>query len=203
MENELTAQDKQRIEASIRGKYLKVAASPEGSLSVPHRAGPGLRRWAMIRIWSAACRSPLRLPIAGWETLSPWVRFQDGEAVLDIGCGAGVDSIIAARLVGPSGAVTAIDLVPEMLARASENARLAGVDNVTFRESSAEQLPFPDNSFDVVISNGVFNLVVDKVKALGEVFRVLKPGGRFMLADQVLAGELPKETKARVENWAR
>ena len=70
---------------------------------------------------------------------------------------AGVDSIIAARLVGPSGAVTGIDLVPEMLARASENARLAGVDNVTFRESSAEQLPFPDNSFDVLISNGVFS----------------------------------------------
>jgi ubiquinone/menaquinone biosynthesis C-methylase UbiE len=90
-----------------------------------------------------------------------------------------------------------------MLARASENALLAGVDNATFQESSAEQLPFPDNSFEVLISNGVFNLVVDKVKALGEVYRVLKPGGRFMLADQVLAGELPKETKARVENWAR
>jgi ubiquinone/menaquinone biosynthesis C-methylase UbiE len=64
-------------------------------------------------------------------------------------------------------------------------------------------LPFPDNSFDLVISNGAFNLVVDKVKALSEVFRVLKPGGRFLLADQVLAGELPRETKARVENWAR
>jgi ubiquinone/menaquinone biosynthesis C-methylase UbiE len=99
--------------------------------------------------------------------------------------------------------VTGIDLVPEMLARASENVRLAGLDNVTFEESPAEQLPFPDNRFDMVISNGVFNLVVDKVKALGEVFRVLKPGGRFRLADQVLAGELPKETKARVENWAR
>jgi ubiquinone/menaquinone biosynthesis C-methylase UbiE len=127
----------------------------------------------------------------------------EGEAILDIGCGAGVDSIIAARLVGPSGSVTGIDLVPEMLARASENARLAGLDNVTFQESSAEQLPFPDNSFDMVISNGVFNLVVDKVKALSEVFRVLKPGGRFLLADQVLAGELPKETKTRMENWAR
>jgi len=128
---------------------------------------------------------------------------REGEAILDIGCGAGVDSIIAAGLVGPSGSVTGIDVVPEMLARASENARLAGLANVAFRESSAEQLPFPDNSFDLVISNGVFNLVVDKVQALGEVFRVLKPAGRFMLADQVLAGELPKETKTRVENWAR
>jgi ubiquinone/menaquinone biosynthesis C-methylase UbiE len=128
---------------------------------------------------------------------------REGEAVLDIGCGAGVDSIIAARLVGPTGAVTGIDLVPEMLARARENVRQAGVANVTFQESSAEQLPFPDHSFDVVISNGVFNLVVDKAKALGEVFRVLKLRGRFMLADQVLSGDLAKEIKARIENWAR
>jgi ubiquinone/menaquinone biosynthesis C-methylase UbiE len=99
--------------------------------------------------------------------------------------------------------VTGIDLVPEMLNRAKENAELAGVEKVEFMESSAEELPFPDDTFDAVISNGVFNLVVDKVKALGEVFRVLKQGGRFMLADQVLVGELPKETRARIENWAR
>jgi SAM-dependent methyltransferase len=202
MENELTHQDKQRIEASIRGKYLKVAASPEGLFRYPTgRAGlealdygPDMVRGLPEPVAAAYCG------VGNPFTLGP---IREGEAVLDIGCGAGVDSIIAAKLVGPSGAVTGIDLVPEMLARAGENARLAGVDNVTFRVSSAEQLPFPDNSFDVVISNGVFNLVVDKVKALGEVFRVLKPGGRFMLADQVLSGELPKETKARVENWAR
>jgi ubiquinone/menaquinone biosynthesis C-methylase UbiE len=70
-------------------------------------------------------------------------------------------------------------------------------------EGSAEEIPFPDNTFDMVTSNGAFNLVVDKARALGEVYRVLKPGGRFMIADQVLAGELPKETKTRVENWAR
>jgi ubiquinone/menaquinone biosynthesis C-methylase UbiE len=90
-----------------------------------------------------------------------------------------------------------------MLEKAKENARLAGVSNIEFREGSAEELPFPDNSFDVVISNGVFNLVVDKARALVEVYRVLKPGGRLLLADQVLAGELPKETRARIENWAR
>ncbi len=202
MENELTRQDKQRIEASIRGKYLKVAASPEGLFRYPTgRAGlealnyaPDLVRGLPEPVAAAYCG------VGNPFTLGP---IREGETVLDIGCGAGVDSIIAAKLVGPSGAVTGIDLVPEMLAKASENARLAGVDNVTFQESSAERLPFPDNSFDLVISNGVFNLVVDKVKALGEVYRVLKPGGRFMLADQVLAGELPKETKARVENWAR
>ena len=202
MGNDLTTQDKQRIEASVRGKYLKVAASPEGLFRYPTgRAGlealgydPDIVRGLPEPVAASYCG------VGNPFTLGP---IGEGEAVLDIGCGAGVDSIIAAKLAGPSGSVTGIDLVPEMLARARENARLAGVDNVSFQESSAEQLPFPDNSFDVVISNGVFNLVVDKYKALSEVFRVLKPGGRFRLTDQVLAGELPQETKARVENWAR
>jgi len=202
MENELTAQDKQRIEESIRGKYLKVAASPEGLFRYPTgRAGLEALDYAMDMVGDLP--EPVAAAYCGVGNPFTSGPIREDEAVLDIGCGAGVEAIIAAKLTGPSGTVTGIDLVPEMLTRASENARLAGVDNVTFRESSAEQLPFPDNSFDVVISNGVFNLVVDKVKALGEVLRVLKPGGRFMLADQVLAGELPKETKARVENWAR
>jgi len=202
VENELTRQDQQRIEEGIRQKYLKAAASPEGLFRYPTgRAGLEALGYApdMVRDLPEAV-SASYCGVGNPFILGP---IHEGEAILDIGCGAGVDSIIAARLVGPSGSVTGIDLVPEMLARASENVRLAGLDNVTFEESPAEQLPFPDNRFDMVISNGVFNLVVDKVKALGEVFRVLKPGGRFRLADQVLAGELPKETKARVENWAR
>jgi arsenite methyltransferase len=202
MENELTPQDKRRIEESIRGKYLKVAASPDGLFRYPTgRAGLESLNYTLDMIHDLP--EPVVAAYCGVGnpfTLGP---IYEGEAILDIGCGAGVDSIIAAKLTGPSGAVTGIDLVPEMLAGARENARLAGIDNVIFQESSAEQLPFPDNSFDVVISNGVFNLVVDKVKALGEVLRVLKSGGRFMLADQVLVGELPKETKARVESWAR
>ncbi len=202
MENELTRQDQQRIEESIRQKYLKAAASPEGLFRYPTgRAGLEALDYApdMVRDLPEAVAASY-CGVGNPFILGP---IHEGEAILDIGCGAGVDSIIAVRLVGPSGSVTGIDLVPEMLARASENVRLAGLDNATFEESPAKQLPFPDNRFDMVISNGVFNLVVDKVKALGEVFRVLKPGGRFRLADQVLAGELPKETKARVENWAR
>jgi arsenite methyltransferase len=202
METELTCQDKQRIEESIRQKYLKAAASPEGLFRYPTgRAGLEALGYApeMVRDLPEAVAASY-CGVGNPFIIGP---IQEGEAILDIVCGVGVDSIIAARLVGPAGAVTGIDLVPEMLARASENAGLAGLDNVTFQESSAEQLPFPDNRFDTVTSNGAFNLVVDKAKALGEVFRVLKPGGRFVLADQVLAGELPKETKARVENWAR
>jgi arsenite methyltransferase len=201
MEDELTRQDRQRIEESIRGKYLKVAVGPGGLFQHPTgRAGLEALDYDpdMVRdlpepgvIFYCGVGNPFALgPI------------QKGEAVLDIGCGAGVDSFIAARMVGSSGSVKGIDLVPEMLDRAKNNARLLGTENVEFMEGSAEELTFPDASFDVVISNGVFNLVVDKVKALEEVLRVLKSGGRFMIADQVLAGELPKETRARIENWA-
>lgn len=198
----LTLQDQKRIEESIKGKYSKVAVSLEGLFRYPTgRAGlealhydPQIIQDLPESVVAAYCG------VGNPFTLGP---IHPGEAILDIGCGVGVDSLIAARLVGPSGSVRGIDLVPEMLNRAQENARLVGAGNVEFTEGSAEELPFPDSSFDVVISNGVFNLVVDKVKALEEVMRVLKPGGRFMIADQVLVGELPQETKARVENWAR
>jgi arsenite methyltransferase len=202
MDAGLTLQDQKRIEESIRVKYSKVAVSLEGLFRYPTgRTGletlhydPQIIQDLPESVAAAYCG------VGNPFTLGP---IHPGEAILDIGCGVGVDSLIAARLVGPSGSVRGIDLVPEMLNRAQENARLVGAGNVEFTEGSAEELPFPDSSFDVVISNGVFNLVVDKVKALEEVMRVLKPGGRFMIADQVLVGELPKETKARVENWAR
>jgi SAM-dependent methyltransferase len=202
MDAELTLQDQKRIEESIRGKYVKVAVSPEGLFRYPPgRAGlealhyaPQIIQDLPESVAAAYCR------VGNPFTLGP---LRPGEAVLDIGCGAGVDSLIAARMVGPEGKVRGIDLVPEMLNRAKENARLVGAGNVEFTEGAAEELPFPDAGFDVVISNGVFNLVVDKVKALEEVMRAVKPGGRFLIADQVLAGELPKETGARVENWAR
>ena len=201
MENELTAQDKQQIEEGIRGKYAKVAVSPEGQFRYSTgRAGlealgydPYLIRVLPESVTAAYCG------VGNPFTLGP---IHPGDIVLDIGCGAGVDSIFAAVMAGQSGKVTGIDLVPEMLERAKENARLSAF-NINFLEGSAEDLRFSDNTFDVVISNGVFNLVVDKVKALSEVYRVLKPGGRLMLADQILAGELPKETQARIENWAR
>jgi arsenite methyltransferase len=202
MNSELTSRDKQRIDESIRDKYVRVAAGPEGLFHYPTgRAGLDTLNYPPDIILDLP--EPVTASYCGVGNPFSLGPIQSGETVLDIGCGAGVDAIIAAKMVGPSGRVTGIDLVPEMLVRARENARLARVANVTFQETSGEQLPFPTGSFDVVISNGVFNLVVDKAKALGEVFRVLKPGGRFLLADQVLVGELSQETKARVENWDR
>ena len=199
---DLNIQEKQKIEEGLREKYSKVAVSPEGQFRYPTgRAGlealkydPEILRGLPEAVSATYCG------VGNPFTLGP---ISQGETVLDVGCGAGIDAIFAAKMVGASGAVAGIDLVPEMLARARENARLAGVANITFIESSAEKLPFPDESFDVVISNGVFNLVVDKQKALKEVFRVLKPGGRLMLADQVLVGKLPQETGSRVASWFR
>ena len=202
MDTELTTQDQKQIEESIRQKYVKVTVSPEGLFRYPTgRAGletlhydPEILQTLPEQVTAAYCG------VGNPFSLGP---IYPGEAVLDIGCGAGVDTIIAAHMAGPSGSVGGIDLVPEMLNRARENARLARALNVEFKEGSAEELPYPDASFDVVISNGVFNLVVDKGKALEEVRRVLKPGGRLMIADQVLTGELPKATRVRVDNWAR
>jgi arsenite methyltransferase len=124
-----------------------------------------------------------------------------GDAVLDIGCGAGVDSLVAAHLVGAGGRVVGLDVTPAMIERARAHQVRLGLANVTFQVGDAEALPFPDNDFDAVISNGVFNLTLNKEKALKEAHRVLKPGGRLRLADMVLVAALPPEKSDKVENW--
>jgi ubiquinone/menaquinone biosynthesis C-methylase UbiE len=126
-----------------------------------------------------------------------------GDAVLDIGSGGGLDSLVAAWMVGPGGKVVGLDLSPEMVARAYENLRQTDLSNVVFQEFSGEDLPFADGSFDVVLSNGVFNLIPGKGRMLQEACRVLKPGGRLLIADQVLAGTLTKTTRERIDSWFR
>lgn len=202
IETELTSKDKKRIEASIRGKYAKVAGSPEGLFKYPTgRSGLETLKYD-LKILQALPEAVAAsyCGVGNPFTLGP---INPGEAVLDIGCGAGVDTIVAATMVGPTGTVTGIDMVPEMLAQAKENVRIMDLKNVTFTEASAEKLPLPDASFDVVISNGVFNLIPDKSGALAESFRVLKPKGRLMLADQILVGELREDKKARIKSWFR
>lgn len=125
-----------------------------------------------------------------------------GETVLDIGCGAGFDSLIAARQVGPSGRVIGIDMTPEMLEKAREGARVLGLSNVSFHEGLAEDLPVESGSIDVVISNGVINLCPDKLAVMREVYRVLRPGGRFQIADIVVHKELPQEAKDDIDLWS-
>ena len=200
--HELTFQDKKRIKESIRSKYAKVARSPEGLFKYP-TGQAGLR--ALNYDSKIIQTLPEAVAASYCGVGNPFLLgpIREAVAVLDIGCGAGVDTIVAAKMVGPRGTVIGIDLVPEMLAQARENAKMMGLRNVTYVETSAEKMPFSDGDFDVVISNGVFNLIPDKVSALAEAVRVLKPGGRFMIADQVLVGQLPKDKKARIKSWFR
>jgi len=126
-----------------------------------------------------------------------------GEAVLDLGCGGGIDTILAARRVGPAGRAIGIDLLDEMVDRSRANAREAGVDGWTeFRRGEMEDLPLPVESVDVVISNGVINLSPRKSRVLAEVFRVLKPGGRMCVADLTVEEDLPPEILTSDSAWA-
>jgi len=125
-----------------------------------------------------------------------------GETVLDLGSGGGIDVILSARRVGPTGRAIGVDMTDEMLALARRNAAEAGIPNVEFRKGEIEALPLQDAEVDVVISNCVINLSVDKPKALAEAYRVLKPGGRFAVSDVVLRGEVPTAIRRNLELWA-
>ncbi|HKS81587.1 MAG TPA: arsenite methyltransferase [Candidatus Acidoferrales bacterium] len=128
-------------------------------------------------------------------------QLKAGETVLDLGSGGGIDVLLSARRVGPAGKAYGLDMTEEMLALARENQRKAGVENVEFLKGEIENIPLPENSVDVVISNCVINLSADKGRVLRETFRVLKPGGRFAVSDVVVRGEVPAEIRRSVELW--
>src|SRR5450432_4615299 len=126
---------------------------------------------------------------------------QPGETVLDLGSGGGIDVLLSARRVGPTGKAYGLDMTDDMLALARENQKKAGVMNVEFMKGEIENIPLPDNSVDVIISNCVINLSADKSKVLREAFRVLKPGGRFAVSDVVVRGEVPDEIRRSLLLW--
>jgi SAM-dependent methyltransferase len=198
----LTLEDRKRIEEGIHQKYSRVARTSKGNFQYP-TGEAGLK--GLNYDTEILKKLPEDIFVSYCGVGNPFLLgpISEGEAVLDIGCGAGVDTLIAAFMVGSKGRAAGIDSTPEMLAVARENLRKTSLNNVTFQEASAENLPLPDVSFDVVISNGVLNLIPDKLKALKEVFRVLKPLGPFMIADQVLTVEPPEDTRSMVENWAK
>jgi len=129
------------------------------------------------------------------------IELKQGDTVLDLGSGGGIDVLLSAKRVGPTGKVYGLDMTDEMLALARENQKKAGATNVEFLKGEIESIPLPDNSVDVIISNCVINLSADKGRVLREAFRVLKPGGRFAVSDVVVRGDLPDAVRKSMELW--
>jgi arsenite methyltransferase len=128
-------------------------------------------------------------------------QLEAGQTVLDLGSGGGIDVLLSAKRVGPTGKVYGLDMTDDMLALARENQRKAGATNVEFLKGTIEQVPLPDNTVDVIISNCVINLSTDKNAVLREAFRVLKPGGRLAVSDVIVRGEVPMEVRRSMELW--
>jgi len=192
--------DLEELRASIRAEYAAVAAEPDRGFHFH----TGYRLAAMLgypQKWIEALPPGAVASMAGTGNPFAMGEIQPGERVVDCGSGAGADALIAARMVGPSGRVIGIDMTPEMLAKARASATEAGLTNVEFREGILEALPVETAWADVVISNGVLNLVPDKAAALGEMYRVLRPGGRLQAADIVLERPVSASSKQDVGLW--
>jgi arsenite methyltransferase len=201
MSQDMPEPESQRVLQGIKAKYDQVAtAGPGGRFRYP-TGREGLERLGyppeILETLPAAVLATF-CGVGNPFSLGP---LQPGEAVLDIGCGAGVDALVAASLVGPGGRVVGIDVTTAMLETARANLAQLNWPQVSFEPADAEHLPFPAGDFNAVISNGVFNLTLNKGQALAEAHRVLKPGGRLLLADMVLVSKLPPEVGDKVENW--
>ena len=187
------------LKTEIRKTYASVSEAPEKDFVFPTG-----------RAWAEDLGYPEELanvPESAAESFAgvanPWAmgRLTAGERVLDLGSGAGTDSLIAAQMVGDRGAVTGIDMTPEMLGKARRAATEMGATNVVFVEGEAEHLPFPDATFDVIISNGVIDLIPDKDAVFAELHRVLVPGGRLQIADVTIENPVSAEGRRNIDLW--
>ncbi|OGP59916.1 MAG: methyltransferase type 11 [Deltaproteobacteria bacterium RBG_13_49_15] len=200
MEDLFTSEENEQIQSQIRDKYRKVSLNPGGFFNYP-TGRAGLEILGYDPSFTSDLPDEVSQFYCGVGNPFSMGKIKEGETVLDLGCGVGIDAVFAAKIVGSKGKVFGVDLVPEMLDRAKKNVQILGIANVSFIEGSAEKLDFPKDSFHSVISNGAINLIPDKKRAIAEVFRVLKPNGRFMVADQVLTDRIEKDLKARISTW--
>jgi len=193
--------DRARLRRQISDKYTEVALEPEKGFHF-HTGRPLA---AMLGYDDADVDwlPPSTIEsFAGTGTPFSMRRLAEGEVVLDIGCGAGFDTLLAARQVGPRGRVISVDMTEAMLDKTRAGATALGLDNVEARHGFAEDLPVASESVDVVISNGVVNLCPDKVAVMRQVHRVLKPRGRFQIADIIVHKEVPQDAKDDIDLWS-
>ena len=185
---------------AIRDEYAAVADEPTRGFHF-HTGRPLTRIVGYRPEWLEGIPETAVATFAGTGNPFSIGALRSGERVVDVGCGAGIDSLIAARMVGPDGQVVGVDMTPEMLARARRASDEAGAANVEFRDGYMEALPVPDGWADVVISNGVLNLTPDKSKALGEMARVLTPTGRLQIGDITIDRPVPETAKQQIDLW--
>ena len=196
------------IQQAVRDKYGAIASAVANASSRTGCCGPtacGCGDPISANLYSDAETRGLPADAVsaslGCGNPTALTELKEGETVLDLGSGGGIDVLLSAVRVGPTGKVYGLDMTDEMLALANANAKKAAATNVQFLKGDIEAIPLPDNSVDVIISNCVINLAADKSKVLAEAFRVLKPGGRFAVSDVVLRGEVPSEVRQSMELW--
>jgi arsenite methyltransferase len=191
--------DVQLLKSEIKKTYASVSQEPEKDFIFPTG-----RAWAEDLDYPEELSSVPDTAVesfAGVANPFSLGRLAPGEDVLDVGCGAGTDTLVAAQMVAPAGQVTGIDMTPEMLARAQAAAAEMGATNVAFVEGDVEQLPFASESFDVTISNGVIDLIPDKDAVFSELFRVLRRGGRLQIADVTIQQPVSEEGRRDIDLW--
>lgn len=192
--------DVAKLREEIQAKYLDVALHPDKGFHF-HTGRALLKVVEYPEAWVEALPEGTVESFAGVGNPFSLGMLPQGATVVDIGSGAGFDSLIAAQQVGASGRVVGVDMTDEMLAKARASAQALGLTNVEFKKGLAEDLPLPDGFADVAISNGALNLVPDKERAYREVYRILKPGGVLQIADVVVQKELPQDGKEDIDLW--
>ncbi len=193
--------DTQTLRAEVSKIYSRVATEPGGDFHFHRGPAYAAEFLGYDAEELAALPHDCTASFAGIANPHAIAPVQAGETVLDVGCGAGMDLLLAARRVGPSGRAIGVDMTEAMRDRALASAADAGLRNVEVRRADVTALPFPDAAVDVVISNGVLNLVPEKEKAFAEIVRVLRPGGRLQLADIVLDAALGEDARRNIDLW--